>query len=109
MAAFKAGEYDILVATSTSGDRLRIAVTDNGPGLGAEARKRVFDTYYRVPSGNVHDVKGFGLGLSYARLVVKAHGGTIGVQSEEGRGSTFAVELPLRRKGAGDTRPGRGR
>jgi signal transduction histidine kinase len=100
---------DILVATATSGDLLRIAVTDNGPGLGPEARRRVFDKYYRVPSGNVHDVKGFGLGLSYARLVVKAHGGTIGVQSEEGRGSTFSVELPLRRKGTGNARPGSGR
>ena len=85
----------IVIETKSAGGRLRITVTDNGPGLGPEARKRVFEKYYRVPTGNLHDVKGFGLGLSYARLIVKAHGGTIGVQSEEGKGSTFAVEMPL--------------
>jgi len=88
----------IVIETKSAGDRLRITVTDNGPGLSPEARKRVFEKYYRVPTGNLHDVKGFGLGLSYARLIVKAHGGTIGVQSEEGKGSTFVIEVPLSRR-----------
>jgi len=98
---------EIVVATESSGDRLRITVTDNGIGLSPEARKRVFEKYYRVPTGNVHDVKGFGLGLSYARLIVKAHGGSISVRSEEDKGSTFEVEMPFRRSAPERTRGGR--
>ncbi len=89
----------IVVATKTAGDMLRIEVADNGVGLSPEDQKRVFEKYYRVPTGNVHDVKGFGLGLSYVKLIVKAHRGSISVRSEEGQGSTFAVEMPFRRGG----------
>jgi len=98
---------EIVVATKTAGDKLQVAVTDNGIGLGPDARKRVFEKYYRVPTGNVHDVKGFGIGLSYVKLIVKAHGGSIGVRSEEGRGSTFEIEMPFRRSAPGRKRQGR--
>lgn len=98
---------DIVISARAEGDGLRIAVSDNGLGLSPENRKRVFEKYFRVPTGNVHDVKGFGLGLSYAQLIVRAHGGTIGVQSEEGRGSTFEIALPLRRSAPGNSGEGR--
>ena len=83
-------------------------MTDNGIGLSPEARKRVFEKYYRVPTGNVHDVKGFGLGLSYARLIVKAHGGSIGVRSEEGQGIDVRDRdaVPAKRAGTDDGRGG---
>jgi signal transduction histidine kinase len=90
---------EILIATRAVDGRLRISVTDNGVGLSPEDQKRVFEKYYRVPTGNVHDVKGFGLGLNYVRLIVRAHGGSVGVRSEEGRGSTFDTEWPLRGSG----------
>jgi len=77
---------------------VKITVEDNGIGLRPEEMKRVFDKYYRVARGNVHDVKGFGLGLSYVKRIVRAHGGTVRVRSEAGRGSAFEVELPFRVK-----------
>jgi len=91
---------EIVVTTEDAGGRLRIVVADNGIGLSPEDQKRVFERYYRVPTGNVHDVKGFGIGLSYVKLIVKVHGGKAGVRSELGKGSTFTVEFPLSRGGA---------
>jgi len=76
---YAAGAPAIVVTTEDAGDRLRIAIADNGVGLSPEDQKRVFERYFRVPTGNVHDVKGFGIGLSYVKLIVKAHGGRTGV------------------------------
>ncbi len=88
------GVPKLAVTTHNDKDMIGITVTDNGIGIGSEHIKRVFDRFYRVPTGNVHDVKGFGLGLNYVRLISKAHGGTVKVTSEPGKGSSFSIWLP---------------
>jgi two-component system phosphate regulon sensor histidine kinase PhoR len=83
-----------VVLTSTD-DAAVLRVEDRGPGIAAEHRRRVFDTYYRIPTGNLHDVKGFGLGLSYVRLMTRAMGGTVTLESAIEEGTTVEVRFPL--------------
>lgn len=84
----------ISIRTSDKGDMLCISVQDNGIGISKEHQRRIFDTLYRVPTGNTHDVKGFGLGLSYVKAVMEKHDGLVAVKSEQGKGSTFNLYLP---------------
>lgn len=71
-----------------------VEIADNGIGMSKDVVKRIFDNFYRATSGNIHDVKGFGLGLSYVKAIVDDHGGAIQVSSEPGKGSNFKVILP---------------
>ena len=70
-----------------------LVVQDQGIGIAKERQSHVFDKFYRVPTGNLHDVKGYGLGLFYVKTMVEKHGGTVEVKSEPGRGSEFMIKL----------------
>ena len=86
----------IHVKTKKHPSAVEISISDNGIGMSKEELRRIFDKFYRVSTGNLHDVKGFGLGLSYVRAIVDAHKGKIDVKSELGKGSTFSVFFPLK-------------
>ncbi len=86
---------DIIISTRNSGSSILIDVSDKGIGMDADTRGRIFEKFFRVNTGNIHNVKGFGLGLSYAKAIVLSHKGEINVFSEQGRGSRFEVRLPL--------------
>jgi two-component system phosphate regulon sensor histidine kinase PhoR len=82
------------VAVKELGSDVQITFRDQGIGISRDAVRKIFDKFYRIPTGNVHDVKGFGLGLSYVKTMLEAHKGDIQVQSEPGKGSTFTINLP---------------
>jgi two-component system phosphate regulon sensor histidine kinase PhoR len=82
------------IETGNSGSMLAIRVKDNGIGMNKETQTRIFEKFFRAHTGNLHNVKGFGLGLSYVKAMVDAHGGRVRVESTLGKGSTFIVLLP---------------
>jgi two-component system phosphate regulon sensor histidine kinase PhoR len=87
---------NLTVRTWNSNGHLNITIKDNGIGIKKEDLKKIFDKFYRVHTGNVHDVKGFGLGLAYVKQIIQVHGGTIRAESELGVGTTFEIVLPLK-------------
>jgi two-component system phosphate regulon sensor histidine kinase PhoR len=82
------------IEARTQDHGIAIQVKDQGLGMPKEALHSIFDAFYRIPTGNVHNVKGFGLGLSYVKKIVEAHGGKVHVKSKLGEGSTFEIYLP---------------
>jgi len=92
---YSPGAPEITVSTRNSDTGVFIVVQDNGIGISSENHKHVFKKMFRVHTGNVHDVKGFGLGLYYVKTMAEAHGGTIRLSSETGKGSSFEWFLPF--------------
>ncbi|MBA3681362.1 MAG: HAMP domain-containing histidine kinase [Bacteroidetes bacterium] len=85
---------ELSIQTTNSNTNLIIIFSDNGIGIEKEYQEKVFDKFFRVPTGNMHNVKGFGLGLAYIKKIIELHSGTIELKSEAGRGTTFTITLP---------------
>jgi len=85
---------DVVLRTREDKKGLIFEISDNGIGIKREDQKMIFDKFYRVPTGNLHNVKGFGLGLYYVKLIIDEHGGKLDVKSTPGKGTTFTLWLP---------------
>jgi len=83
----------ITISAARNGKMIEVRFADNGIGIDKKEQEKIFDKFYRVQGGNLHDVKGFGLGLSYVKSIIEAHDGTIELQSETGKGSEFIIKL----------------
>ena len=83
------------IETHDESGAIAISFKDHGIGISKENQRKVFDKLFRVPTGNIHNVKGFGLGLSYVKGVLEKHGGTVDVESEIRKGSTFTIHIPI--------------
>jgi len=91
---YSSANPEIKISVRNERNGIVISVSDNGIGISDEHKKRIFDKFYRVPHGNTYDAKGFGLGLNYVKLLLKAHKGLIDVESETGKGSRFILFFP---------------
>ena len=92
---YSEGPPKIDITTENHGNSILMSIKDQGVGIGKVAQKRVFEEFYREHTGNVHNVKGHGLGLANVKRIVENHQGIIFIESEKGKGSTFTIKLPL--------------
>ena len=89
------GKQKLIIQSSQTDKKIIVSVKDQGIGIKKEYQLNIFDKYFRVPTGDIHTVKGFGLGLAYVKKIIELHGGKVDIQSEEKKGSTFIITLPL--------------
>ena len=94
---YSGAQVDIRLNARQEEDKTCISITDNGIGIAPQDQAHIFEKFYRVPTGDVHNVKGYGIGLFFARSIVEKHGGRLTVESEPGKGSTFHITLPTER------------
>jgi signal transduction histidine kinase len=92
---YSRGVPKIIIGTRNEYGKILCYVSDNGIGISSENKDRIFEQFFRVNTGDIHDVKGFGLGLNYVKKIVELTDGTISVESEENVGTTFYIWLPL--------------
>jgi two-component system phosphate regulon sensor histidine kinase PhoR len=105
---YTATEPRIVISTTSNTEGITVSVMDNGVGIPVSEQRKIFERLYRIPTGNVHNAKGFGLGLSYVRTVVERHGGSIRLDSAPGKGSTFHIFLPFEHVTSQEVARGRG-
>jgi two-component system, OmpR family, phosphate regulon sensor histidine kinase PhoR len=91
---YSPGQPEIAVRLFCEADKIKLEVADKGIGIAPEHQERIFEKFYRVPTGNVHNAKGHGLGLSYVASVVQQHGGSISIDSEDDFSTVFKIRLP---------------
>ncbi len=95
---YSSGEPEVHISTANTGKKLAITISDKGIGISPDQQKRIFEKFYRVPSGDVHNVKGFGIGLSYVKEIVRAHDWKLELSSRPGKGSEFKILANLARE-----------
>lgn len=90
---YSSNEADLTIRCRQTNEQVTISITDHGIGIAPDKQRHIFDKFYRIPTGNLHNVKGYGLGLYYVKTMLEKLGGTISVKSEPGKGSTFTITL----------------
>jgi two-component system phosphate regulon sensor histidine kinase PhoR len=97
---YSKGKPQITITIEAKEDQVMLQVKDNGVGIPASYKDKVFDKFFRVPNGDKHNIKGYGLGLSYVAHIIAQHKGTVNIESEEGKGTTFIIKLPKENAGS---------